>query len=155
MTENTLQMLLYIFEHYGSQKEHILNEPENLVADLNSAGYAASEARAMLDWLSDSKKELISLVPAGDLSLRIFTDAELQKIETKARGFLLFMEQNGVLDTASREMLIDEAMSLECKRIGLHELHFLIDIILSNENSDDVRTKQLHQLISLDEGRWH
>ena len=45
--------------------------------------------------------------------MRMFTSSELQRFDLDARGLLLSLEQNGLLDKTSRELVIERAMALD------------------------------------------
>jgi uncharacterized protein Smg (DUF494 family) len=71
--------------------------------------------------------------PSGDRRCRstpvpaAFTSApELAKLDVECQGFLLFLEQSGVLGSETRELVIDRVMALEADDIGLHQLKWIV-----------------------------
>ncbi len=66
-------------------------------------------------------------------SFRIYSDEECGKLDTECRGFLLFLEQMGVLDHATREMVIDRVMALDSEEVDLEQLKWVILMVLFNQ----------------------
>jgi len=63
----------------------------------------------------------------------VFSGEELAKLDTEARGFLLFLEVVGVLDAEARELVIDRVMALEADDIDLEQLKWVVLMVLFNQ----------------------
>ena len=48
-------------------------------------------------------------------------------------GFLLFLEQHGVLDADQRELVLDRAMALDQDEIDLDDLKWVVLMVLFNQ----------------------
>jgi Smg protein len=57
---------------------------------------------------------------------RIFTDDELKKISGESLGFILFLVQANILNTAQRELVLDLAMNLPQLTIGIEEMRWIV-----------------------------
>jgi Smg protein len=102
-----------------------------------------------LEGLADLQDDALpAAVPSG--SLRFYSEPELEKINTECRGFILFMEQMGVLDSATREMVIDRVMALEEDEVDLEQLKWVILMVLFNQPGREAAFAWMEDLV-LDE----
>jgi Smg protein len=65
--------------------------------------------------------------------VRIYTGDEMGRLDTRCRGFLIFLEQVGVLDGLSRELVIDRVMALEDEEMDLDQLKWVVLMVLFNQ----------------------
>ena len=77
------------------------------------------------------------------------SDDELEQIGVEARGLLLKLEQCGVLDTLSREMVITQLMALGADTIELEHVKWVILMVLSNY-TDGEGVSELTETVVLD-----
>ena len=99
-------------------------------------GFEDREVNKAFDWLQglatqkdDHYPSNISIISAS----RIFNNKELEKLNSECRGFLLFLEQAGVLDLQDRELVIDRVMALESEAIDLQQLKWVVLMVLFNQ----------------------
>jgi Smg protein len=64
---------------------------------------------------------------------RVFHGPELEKLDVECRGFLLFLEQHGVLDANQRELVLDRAMALDQDELDLDDLKWVVLMVLFNQ----------------------
>jgi Smg protein len=89
-------------------------------------------------------------------SLRFYLPREQEKIDAEARGFILFLEQNGVLDSAMRELVIDRIMALETEEIDLEQLRWIILMVLFNQPGQEQAYAWMEDLVFNEvQGRVH
>lgn len=62
--------------------------------------------------------------------MRLYADDECARLSTECRGFLTFMGSSGVLDAASRELIIERAMALEGFSITLERFKVIVLMVL-------------------------
>src|SRR5512139_495703 len=120
MKENVLDVLMYLFENYMDDGPEFSPDQESLTVELTQAGFPRSEVNKAFEWLEGlSTLRDRSDLPTGgrSQSLRVFSDSEQQKISLEARGFILFLERSGVLDSHTRELVIDRVMALDTDEI--------------------------------------
>jgi len=135
MKEDVLEVLLFIFEHFFDDDAGYTEQDDDLVSTLEQCGFGRNEVTKALVWLDD----LVDLrdqdySPDADetTAIRIYTSYEREKLNTDCRGFILFMEQMGILDTQAREMVIDRAIALEGEEVDLDRLKWVVMMILYN-----------------------
>src|SRR5690606_1160682 len=96
------------------------------------AGFSPAEinkAFVWLDGLSQQRDNVGGAASAG-APLRVYAEPELQRLDADCRGFLLFLEQNGVLDATSRELVLDRVMALDSDDIDLEDLKWVVLMVL-------------------------
>ena len=134
MKENVLDVLMYLFENYLYDEEmEVEPDEDSLRTELSAAGFRRAEIDKALSWLEGlvDLQENLGDQPRHQ-SIRLFTEPECEKLDTEARGFLLYLEQAGVLDQASREMVIDRVMALDAGEIDLDQLKWVVLMVLFN-----------------------
>ncbi len=132
--ETILDVLLYLFENYIYDDPDVVRDRDSLQKNLLQAGFSPTEISKAFDWLDGLSRER-PLHPAKrhDASLRLFSDIELQRLDTESRGFLMFLEQHGVLDADQRELVLDRVMALDQEEIDLDDLKWVVLMVLFNQ----------------------
>jgi Smg protein len=134
--ESVLDLLMYLFEHYMDEESHLQADPDTLKQQLQAAGFQNGQISKAFDWLEGLNKDP-DAVPVCTLnlstSLRVFSPEECHKLDLQARGYLIFLEQIGVLDPDNRELIIDRVMALENEDIDLDQLKWVILMVLFNQ----------------------
>ena len=136
MKETILDVLLYLFENYFYDDPDAVRDRESLQAGLIQAGFSPSEVSKAFDWLD----ELARLRPsAGDVPahalgpVRVYVDEEEARLDVECRGFLMFLEHNGILDSIQRELVVDRVMALDQEEIDLDDLKWVVLKVLFNQ----------------------
>ncbi|TEU20710.1 MAG: DUF494 domain-containing protein [Gammaproteobacteria bacterium] len=157
MTHNILDVLTYMFDYLFEEAEqdssHEIDDTA-LKAHLSDAGFETVRIEKALSWL-----ENIATLQDGSVKpfantrggMRIYSDAEKLKLDTKSRGFLLFMENMGQVDANQREMIIDQIMSLGDSAISLEDLKWVVMMVLGNSNDEEISAQWLESIVFLDD----
>ncbi len=151
MKQNVFDVLMYLFENYMDDDTEFDEDQDALKEVLLEAGFRQNEIRKAFDWLeglAELQDDAPPAVPSA--SLRLYSEPELEKINTECRGFILFMEQMGVLDAATREMVIDRVMALEEDEVDLEQLKWVILMVLFNQPGREAAFAWMEDLV-LDE----
>jgi Smg protein len=137
MKETVLDVLMYLFDNYIEEDIELNPDQESLKAQLKQAGFVDHQVDKAFNWLEGLtllKEDLeTSSLTEDTPSLRMFSDIEIKKLNVECRGFLLFLEQAGVLDANDREHVIDRVMALDADGIDLRQLKWVILMVLSNQ----------------------
>lgn len=115
MQEDVLEVLLYLFDHFQDEEHPAPPSEEALAEMLEQAGFGRGESLQALQWLDDlslRREEAFEAGPLADMALRVYTEPECARLSPECRGFILFLEQMGVLTGFSRELVIDRVMAL-------------------------------------------
>ncbi len=136
MKENVFDVLMYLFENYMDEDPEIGHDQEALTSELTQAGFPKGEINKAFSWLeglSNLRDQDAALRGSASGSLRHYSERERCKISADCRGFILSMEQRGVLDMKTREMVIDRTMALDATAIELEQLKWIILLVLFNQ----------------------
>lgn len=136
MKENVLDVLVYLFENYMADDIDPPEDHESLQTELRQAGFGQGEISKAFDWLegltalqgSDKLQKLKN--PAA---IRIYVDEEMERIDVECRGLLMYLEEAGVLDQHSRELVIDRIMALDAEEVDSDVIKWVVLMVLFNQ----------------------
>jgi Smg protein len=148
MKENVFDVLMYLFENYYMDDEGAATpDRERVQQELHNAGFPAAEIDRAFNWLEDLASDTPPPTMQAERSLRLFSQHESKRLDTECRGFLLFLEQMGVLNPTSRELVIDRAMALENEDFGIEQLKWVVLMVLFNQPGEDAACAWLEDLV--------
>ncbi len=147
MKENIIDVLLYLFENYIDTEESSQKpDKDALELELEQVGFQELEIHKALDWLENmtvvAERPLI-----GDTSMRVFSDMEIEKLDVECRGYLLFLEQVGVLDVETREVVIERVLALESEEVDLDQLKWVVLMVLFYQPGREVAFAWMEDLV--------
>ncbi len=156
-----MDILMYLFETYIHSEVELMVDQDELADELLRAGFHQDDIYKALNWL----EELAQLQDENNTpylsdnvfatSQRIYTLAEMDRLDTESRGFLLFLEQINVLNPETREMIIDRVMELDTQEFVLDDLKWVILMVLFNVPGYETAYDQMEELLySSDEGSY-
>ena len=132
--ETILDVLLYLFENYFYDDPDAVRDRDSLQASLIQAGFSPTEISKAFDWLEELANQRPTLSqPRADGPVRVFVEAEVDRLDRECLGFLMFLEQHGVLDADQRELVIDRAMALDQDEVDLDDLKWVVLMVLFNQ----------------------
>ena len=139
MKESILDVLLYLFEHYFTDDADLVRDRDSLRSgplfeELGQAGFSPAEINKAIEWLDALAQQRPSVSrPSAGGPTRIYFGPELDKLDVECRGFLLFLEQHGILDAGQRELVLDRAMALDQDELDLDDLKWVVLMVLFNQ----------------------
>ena len=159
MKENVFDVLMYLFENYMDEGVDFNPDQETLATELTQAGFRKGEISKAFNWLEGlsllrESGDVTAVHPGDAGSVRCYTALEQERLDSECRGFLLFMEQNGVLDAATREMIVDRVMALDVEEITVEQLKWVILMVLFNQPGRESAYVMLEDLV-FDEMQGH
>lgn len=141
MKENVLDVLIYLFENYMFDEGEYEPDQETLAQELSQAGFEHGMIDRAFEWLENLAQlceENAANPPAsGQGALRHYAPREAERIGIEAQGLLFNLEQCGVLDPLSREMVINQLMALGVDSIDIDHLKWVILMVLSNYSESE------------------
>jgi len=144
-------ILMYLFENYVHSEVELMVDEDELTKELTRAGFHQSEILKALSWLERLAALQESDTPYvrtnDSYSFRIYTKEEIDKLDVECRGFLLFLEEIGVLNFNTREMVIDRVMELDESSLVLDDLKWVILMVLFNAPGNESAYAQMEDLI--------
>ena len=159
MKESMLDVLMYLFESYLEEDIEVDSNHAKLRTALVDAGFPREEIEKAFHWLESlaSNAESIQAHP-GNLrpNLRVYVEDEMGRMDVECRGFLYFLEQSGVLDPQTRELVVDRVMALEAESIDLEQLKWVVLMVLFNQpGKEDVYAFMEDLVLDRSSGRLH
>ena len=138
VTENLIDVLIYIYENYMDSEESVPTDQILLEEELLQAGFPQGEVHKAFDWLDElawRQGSMARLTPnTGKLpSMRIYSTHEQQKIDLDIQGTLLYLEQIGILDPVSRELVIERCMAIETAELSEDDVNWIVLLVLLNQ----------------------
>ena len=136
MKETVLDVLMYLFDNYPEDIGETDSQQGALRKSLMQAGFADEQITKAFAWLD----ELVAQRdPDGRDALeesrafRVYNEAEAGKLDADCRGFMLHLEQAGVVGADDRERIMDRVMALEMDEMDLAELKWIILMVMYNQ----------------------
>jgi Smg protein len=80
-------------------------------------------------------------------SMRLFSTFEIKKMDSECRGFLVFLENLGVLNPFTREVVIDRVMALETADISVDQLKWVVMMVLFNQPGEEAALAWIEDLV--------
>jgi Smg protein len=146
MKENVIDVLLYLFENYIDTEESQKPDKDALELELEKVGFQEMEISKALDWL-----ENMTVVAEQPLkrpaTTRVFSQFEKERLDVDCRGYLLFLEQVGVLDVETREVVIERVLALDTDEIDLDQLKWVVLMVLFYQPGREVAFAWMEDLV--------
>jgi len=136
MKESVLDVLMYIFDNYYREDSEFVAGRDSLKIELIQAGFCDRQVDKAFSWLQalaqGNQVFYAGRISAGT-SLRLFSERELEMLDTECRGFLLLMEQLGILNGNERELVLDRVAALAPDEFNLQKLKWVVLMVLFNQ----------------------
>ncbi len=146
-------ILMYLFESFIQSESDLYVDQDQLTDELVRAGFHHDEIFKALAWLEkltalqeSEENPYLNRVSTPD-SVRVYTFMEEQILDVECRGFLMFLEQVKVLDSTTREMVLDRVMEIESSDFCLEDLKWVILMVLFNVPGKEVAYAQMEELL--------
>ena len=157
MKESILDVLLYLFEHYFTEDADLVRDHDSLRSgplfeELGQAGFSPAEINKAFEWLDALASQRPSnTTPRAGGPTRVYFGPELDKLDVECRGFLLFLEQHGILDADQRELVLDRAMALDQDELDLDDLKWVVLMVLFNQPGSEAAYAWMETQMFVDE----
>lgn len=129
------EILMFLFENYMNGSVAIDVHTDAITVELEKIGFDPYEIDQALLWL-EGLLQIQTAVHAGskltELAIRHYLPEESERLGTEGRGLLMYLEQLGILDPYTREIVIDRIMALDQREIGLGQIKWVVLIVLFN-----------------------
>lgn len=148
MKDNVLDLLIYLFENYLHIEEEPRPDRASLKQELDKAGFAEKDIERALEWLDGlSGDQVGNVAQATARAVRIFNSQEVLRLDTDVRGYLLYLENVGILSTAQREVVIDRLMALEADEIDIDQVKWVVLMVLFSQPGQESAYAQMEDLV--------
>jgi Smg protein len=126
-------ILVYLFEN--CQHADLAYDRERVAKKLSAAGFEDSDISEALHWLAGVRvaHSVREPLPDSRSTFRAYAPRELAKLDAQGRGFLLTLEQSGILTAETRELVIERALAANGDTLSLEQLKLVVLMVLWNQ----------------------
>jgi Smg protein len=155
MKETVLDVLMYLFETFVDSEDDPEPDRLELRGELERAGFGDSEIDRALDWLDglNVSEAEVSAAPMAQ-AIRIYDMAEQERIDPASRGYLMHLEQIGILPPAQRELVIDRLLALDSEDIDIDQIKWVVMMVLFSQPGHEHAYAQMEDLVFAEEPGW-
>lgn len=150
MKESVLDILIYLFENYFDADLDSATEPDRdtLKDELERAGFSEREIDRALEWLEQlsADPQRAGMVPTPRAT-RVFDPSELARLDTDCRGYILYLENIGILSAAQRELVIDRLLALDTRHIDIEQLKWVVLMVLFSQPGQENAYLRMEDLV--------
>jgi Smg protein len=128
-------ILVFLFEN--CQQADVAYDRERVAKKLSAAGFEDSDISEALHWLAGvrSPQWELAKLPDPRSTFRAFAPRELAKLDVQCRGFLLTLEQSGILSPQNRELVIERSLAASGEALTLDQLKLVVLMVLWNQQT--------------------
>jgi Smg protein len=130
------EILAYLFEN--CQQAEIADDRERVARKLSAAGFDDSDISEALHWLAGvlrAPQAGRAPLPDRRSSFRAFAPRELAKLDAECRGFLITLEQSGILNAETRELVLERSLAASGHALSLDQLKLIVLMVLWNHRT--------------------
>ena len=147
------EVLVYLYEH--CHRTDLSQDNQLITRKLSAAGFEESDISEALTWLAGAAvltQPCLAPLPAAVRALRAYATKECAKLDVECRGFVMHLENIGVLDPGLRELVVDRAMAAAGGALTIEQLKLIVLMVLWNLETPASRIL-IEDLLSPDDGR--
>lgn len=133
-------ILAYLFEN--CHQAELADDRERVVRKLSAAGFEDSDISEALHWLAgvlSAPRGTSLALPDAHASFRAFAPRELAKLDAECRGFLITLEQSGILMPETRELVLERSLAASGAALSLDQLKLIVLMVLWNQQTSTSR----------------
>lgn len=142
---------LSILAHAFSNKESIFEmSSTDFLNRLKKHGFSEEHINAATTWIMQLMQQQFSAIatlPTTD-SLRIFAPEEIAKLDVDCRNFIWTLEHSQILDSKTREIVINQLLLLNQNTISLNDIKLVTLIVLLFQPASAEKTQKLERFIA-------
>ena len=130
------EVLVYLFEN--CQQGELADDRERVARKLSAAGFEDADISEALHWLAGvvrTARTTRAPLPDSRTSFRAFAPRELAKLDAQCRGFLITLEQSGILTAETRELVLERSLAASGPSLSLDQLKLIVLMVLWNQKT--------------------
>jgi Smg protein len=154
MKESVLDVLMYLFETFVDSDDEPEPNRNELKGELTRAGFHDREIDRALDWLDGLNSTGTPSNPPQNTAFRVFDSAEQERLDAPSRGYLLQLEQIGILQPVQRELVIDRLLALDNDEIDVEQTKWVVMMVLFSQPGQKDAYAKMEDLVFADDSAW-
>lgn len=136
--QSAVDVLMFLFERVLSDENESLDERKEVANRLEEMGFQNKEIDQAFNWLEDLAfiQDGAHYAPVKQSSMRVFSEEEKALLTDDSLGFLVFLEQAGVLTPVTRELVLDRIIALD-NELDTEQLKWVVLIVLHSHPGEE------------------
>ena len=148
MKDSVLDILIHLFENFLDAEDDSTPDRDALKQELEQAGYPEADIERALIWLESLASDPDRALNEGTArAVRVFSGQEQVRLDTDVRGYLLHLENLGILSAAQREVVIDRLLALEADDIDIEQLKWVVLMVLFSQPGQENAYQRMEDLV--------
>lgn len=150
VNENLIEVLIFIYENYMDSDTDVPEDQILLEQELSNAGFRQDEIKKAFNWLDELAWRQGSMADQSSRntpSVRVLTQQEQQRLDMETQGMLLYLEQTGILNPLTRELVIERAMALDTPDLEAEDVKWIVLLVLLNQPGQESAFALMEELI--------
>jgi len=148
MKQTIVDVLMYLFENFIGEDMPLDPEKEYVMDKLEQLGFSKHEINQAFDWLEDLAIQ--QLDEAIDLrahsTTRVYSQLENMLLDSDGIGFLMELEQTGILTPVLRELIMDRVIALDSE-LDTEQLKWIVLIVLYSQPGEEKAYTWMENLV--------
>ena len=136
--QSVVDVLMFLFERYLGDDNETFDEREDVADRLEEMGFQHYEIDKAFDWLEDlaTIQDGRHYAPVNQSSIRVFSEEEKALLNEESLGFLVYLEQSGILTPVTRELILDRVIALD-NELDTEQLKWIVLIVLHSHPGEE------------------
>jgi uncharacterized protein Smg (DUF494 family) len=148
-TESVLTILMYLFKnHIKCNDETNETTEEDLVIELQSAGFHKPAIDCALDWINNlSDSDLSTKKTTSPWSRRILTHNETTIFNQECQNYFIFLQEEQILTPIGVDLVINQLVELHTAKIDVGLIQWVTLMFLYNQDTRGDALKKMELLV--------
>ena len=136
--QSVVDVLMFLFEQYLGDDNEVIDERDHMQIRLEEVGFEDREIDLAFDWLEElaTIRDDKDFAPLQKNSIRIFSEEEKDILNEDCRGFIMHLEQSGILTPITRELVLDRVIALD-HPLNMEQLKWIVMIVLHTHPGEE------------------
>ncbi|MGQ0429932.1 MAG: DUF494 family protein [Gammaproteobacteria bacterium] len=148
MKDSVLDILIHLFENFLDADDEAVPDRATLRQELEQAGYPDADIERALAWLESLATDPERALGEGTArAVRVFSGQEQVRLDTDVRGYLMHLENLGILSGSQRELVIDRLLALEADDIDIEQLKWVVLMVLFSQPGQENAFQRMEDLV--------
>jgi Smg protein len=136
--QSVVDVLMFLFEQYLGDDNEVIDERDHMQVRLEEVGFEDREIDLAFDWLEKlaTIRDDKDFAPLQENSMRVFSEEEKDILNEDCCGFIMHLEQSGILTPVTRELVLDRVIALD-HPLNMEQLKWIVMIVLHTHPGEE------------------
>jgi Smg protein len=79
--------------------------------------------------------------------VRLFNAHEMARLDVESRGYIIYLEQIGILSAVQREVVLDRLMALDSIDIDVDQVKWVVLMVLFSQTGQEAAFARMEDLV--------